>query len=187
MNVELIVDSTVDVPEHIRSRLTVVPLTIHFGQEEYLDGVTMDKHRFYERLVESDVLPTTSQASPAAFDREFRRVRRSGGSAVVLTIAAQLSGTYQSACIAAAEYDNIYVVDSGTAAIGAGHSGGVRPDLSGPGHGRRRAGPGPGAEAAGRVRPGPGGHPGVSEAGRPHLQNHRPGRGTAEHQAGADH
>lgn len=120
MNVELIVDSTVDVPEHIRSRLTVVPLTIHFGQEEYLDGVTMDKHRFYERLVESDVLPTTSQASPAAFDREFRRVRRSGGSAVVLTIAAQLSGTYQSACIAAAEYDNIYVVDSGTAAIGAG-------------------------------------------------------------------
>ena len=120
MNVELIVDSTVDVPEHIRSRLTVVPLTIHFGQEEYLDGVTMDKHRFYERLVESDVLPTTSQASPAAFDREFRRVRRSGGSAVVLTISAQLSGTYQSACIAAAEYDNIYVVDSGTAAIGAG-------------------------------------------------------------------
>ena len=120
MNVELIVDSTVDVPEHIRSRLTVVPLTIHFGQEEYLDGVTMDKHRFYERLVESDVLPTTSQASPAAFDREFRRVRRSGGSAVVLTISAGLSGTYQSACIAAAEYDNIYVVDSGTAAIGAG-------------------------------------------------------------------
>ena len=120
MNVELIVDSTVDVPEHIRSRLTVVPLTIHFGQEEYLDGVTMDKHRFYERLVESDVLPTTSQASPAAFDREFRRVRCSGGSAVVLTIAAGLSGTYQSACIAAAEYDNIYVVDSRSAAIGAG-------------------------------------------------------------------
>ena len=135
MNVELIVDSTVDVPEHIRSRLTVVPLTIHFGQEEYLDGVTMDKHRFYERLVESDVLPTTSQASPAAFDREFRDAKAQGdalrnkrkvvskeigGSAVVLTIAAQLSGTYQSACIAAAEYDNIYVVDSGTAAIGAG-------------------------------------------------------------------
>ena len=47
-------------------------------------------------------------------------MRRSGGSAVVLTISAQLSGTYQSACIAAAEYDNIYVVDSGTAAIGAG-------------------------------------------------------------------
>ena len=131
MNVELIVDSTVDVPEHIRSRLTVVPLTIHFGQEEYLDGVTLDKHRFYERLVESDVLPTTSQASPAAFDREFRRVRRSGGSAVVLTISAGLSGTYQSACIAAAEYDNIYVVDSGTAAIGAWENLSAMPDGNG--------------------------------------------------------
>lgn len=187
MNVELIVDSTVDVPEHIRSRLTVVPLTIHFGQEEYLDGVTMDKHRFYERLVESDVLPTTSQASPAAFDREFRRVRCSGGSAVVLTIAAGLSGTYQSACIAAAEYDNIYVVDSGTAAIGAGIL--AEYALACLDRGMDAAGlaRGPGAEAAGRVRPGPGGHPGVPEAGRPHLQNHRPGRRIAEHQAGADH
>ena len=120
MNVELIVDSTVDVPERVRSRLTVVPLTIHFGQEEFLDGVTMDRHRFYERLVESDVLPTTSQASPAAFDRELRRVRDSGSAAVVLTISSKLSGTYQSACIAAADYDNVYVVDSGTAAIGTG-------------------------------------------------------------------
>ena len=120
MNVELIVDSTVDVPERVRSRLTVVPLTIHFGQEEFLDGVTMDRHRFYERLVESDVLPTTSQASPAAFDQELRRVRDSGSAAVVLTISSKLSGTYQSACIAAADYDNVYVVDSGTAAIGTG-------------------------------------------------------------------
>ena len=83
MNVELIVDSTVDVPERVRSRLTVVPLTIHFGQEEFLDGVTMDRHRFYERLVESDVLPTTSQASPAAFDQELRRVRDSGSAAAM--------------------------------------------------------------------------------------------------------
>ena len=120
MNVELIVDSTVDVPERVRSRLTVVPLTIHFGQEEFLDGVTMDRHRFYERMVESDVLPTTSQVSPAAFDQELRRVRDSGSAAVVLTISSKLSGTYQSACIAAADYDNVYVVDSGTAAIGTG-------------------------------------------------------------------
>ena len=89
MNVELIVDSTMDVPERVRSRLTVVPLTIHFGQEEFLDGVTMDRPRFYERLVESDVLPTTSQASPAAFDRELRRVRDSGSAAVVLTISSK--------------------------------------------------------------------------------------------------
>lgn len=65
MNVEVIVDSTVDVPEDVRRQLTVVPLAIHFEDREFLDGVTLDKRRFYELLVESNVLPTTSQASPA--------------------------------------------------------------------------------------------------------------------------
>lgn len=120
MNVELIVDSTVDVPEHIRSRLTVVPLTIHFGQEEYLDGVTLDKHRFYERLVESDVLPTTSQATPAAFAEYLESVASAGDSAVVITLSSKLSGTYQSAVLAAEDYPNIYVVDSQSVAIGTG-------------------------------------------------------------------
>ena len=120
MSVQIIVDSTVDMPERMKDRFRIVPLTVHFGAEEFIDGVTIDKHRFYERLVESDELPTTSQASPAAFDAIFSDVASVGDSAVVVTIASKFSGTYQSACIAAAEYDNIYVVDSGTAAIGAG-------------------------------------------------------------------
>lgn len=120
MSVQIIVDSTVDMPERIKDRFRVVPLTVHFGDEEFIDGVTIDKQRFYERLVESDQLPTTSQATPAAFDKEYAAVRTAGDSAVVLTIASDFSGTYQSACIAAAEYDNIFVVDSRSAAIGAG-------------------------------------------------------------------
>ena len=116
----IIIDSTIDLPEQYRRQVHIVPLTIHFGTEELLDGVDIDRQRFYERLVESDVLPTTSQPSPDAFAQLFDQVEAAGDSAVVLTIAAGLSGTYQSACIAAAEYDNIYVVDSGTAAIGAG-------------------------------------------------------------------
>ena len=120
MSVQIIVDSTVDMPECIKDRFRVVPLTVHFGDEEFIDGVTIDKQRFYERLVESDQLPTTSQATPAAFDKEYAAVRAAGDSAVVLTIASDFSGTYQSACIAAAEYDNIFVVDSRSAAIGAG-------------------------------------------------------------------
>lgn len=107
-------------PERIKDRFRIVPLTVHFGDEEFIDGVTIDKQRFYERLVESDQLPTTSQATPAAFDKEYAAVRAAGDSAVVLTIASDFSGTYQSACIAAAEYDNIFVVDSRSAAIGAG-------------------------------------------------------------------
>ena len=120
MSVQIIVDSTVDMPKRIKDRFRIVPLTVHFGDEEFIDGVTIDKQRFYERLVESDQLPTTSQATPAAFDKEYAAVRAAGDSAVVLTIASDFSGTYQSACIAAAEYDNIFVVDSRSAAIGAG-------------------------------------------------------------------
>lgn len=120
MSVQIIVDSTVDMPERMKDRFRIVPLTVHFGAEEFIDGVTIDKHRFYERLVESDELPTTSQASPAAFDAIFSNVASVGDSAVVVTLASKFSGTYQSACIAAAEYDNIYVVDSKSAAIGSG-------------------------------------------------------------------
>ena len=120
MSVQIIVDSTVDMPERMKDRFRIVPLTVHFGAEEFIDGVTIDKHRFYERLVESDELPTTSQASPAAFDAIFSDVASVGDSAVVVTLASKFSGTYQSACIAAAEYDNIYVVDSKSAAIGSG-------------------------------------------------------------------
>ena len=120
MSVQIIVDSTVDMPERMKDRFRIVPLTVHFGAEEFIDGVTIDKHRFYERLVESDELPTTSQATPAAFDAIFSDVASVGDSAVVVTLASKFSGTYQSACIAAAEYDNIYVVDSKSAAIGSG-------------------------------------------------------------------
>ena len=70
MSVQIIVDSTVDMPERIKDRFRIVPLTVHFGDEEFIDGVTIDKQCFYERLVESDQLPTTSQATPAAFDKE---------------------------------------------------------------------------------------------------------------------
>lgn len=120
MNVQIIVDSTVDMPERMKDRFRIVPLTVHFGAEEFIDGVTIDKHRFYELLVERNELPTTSQASPAAFDAILSDVASVGDSAVVVTLASKFSGTYQSACIAAAEYDNIYVVDSKSAAIGSG-------------------------------------------------------------------
>lgn len=120
MKVHLIVDSTADVSEAIRPRLTVVPLTVHFGSEEYIDGVTISKQAFYEKLIESDVLPSTSQATPAAFAEVFADIAERGESAVVLTISSRLSGTCQSAMIAAADYPGIYVVDSQSAATGTG-------------------------------------------------------------------
>lgn len=120
MSVRIIVDSSTDVGEQYRSQIEVVPLTLHFGDQEYFDGVTIDKQEFYRKLVESDVLPTTSQATPAMFDSVFREVAAAGDSAVVICLSSKLSGTYQSACIAAEDYENIYVVDSLSVAIGTG-------------------------------------------------------------------
>lgn len=119
MNTRIIVDSTTDLMPEFKSRVSVVPLTVHFGDEEYIDGVTIDHKSFYEKLVETDVHPTTSQATPAAFMAEYEKVRAAGDSAVVITLSAKLSGTYQSAVIAAADFETIYVVDSASVTIGA--------------------------------------------------------------------
>lgn len=120
MSIKIIVDSTADLIPEIKQRVDIVPLTLRFGNEEFIDGVTIDHKMFYEKLVESDVIPTTSQATPAAFVPHFDKIKENGDSAVVITLSSKLSGTYQSAVIAAEDYDNIYVVDSTSVAIGAG-------------------------------------------------------------------
>lgn len=120
MNVRIMVDSTADMIPEFAQQVTVIPLTILFGEEAYVDGVTLTHEQFYEKLVESDVMPTTSQASPAAFEDYFAAAREKGEEVVVITVSAKLSGTYQSAMIAANDYDNVYVVDSHSVAIGAG-------------------------------------------------------------------
>lgn len=120
MKTRIIIDSTADLSAELKSKVAVVPLTVHFGDEEYLDGVTIDHKAFYEKLIESDQLPTTSQATPDSFINKFEKVKEAGDSAVVITISSKLSGTYQSATIAAEDFENIYIVDSGSAAIGSG-------------------------------------------------------------------
>ena len=119
MAIRIIVGSTADVTPAVRSRVDVVPLTIHFGETEYIDGVTIDSKTFYEMLVESDVLPTTSQATPFAFEKAFRTAVEAGDEVVCITCTSKLSGTYQSAVIAAEEFPGkVHVVDSRSIAIG---------------------------------------------------------------------
>ncbi len=120
MKTRIILDSTADLMPEFKSRVHVVPLTVNFGTEEYIDGVTIDHKTFYEKLIESDVLPTTSQATPDAFMKEFQKAKEAGEAAVVITLASKFSGTCQSAMIAAADYENIYIVDSASAAMGSG-------------------------------------------------------------------
>lgn len=120
MSVRIIIDSTADMMPAVRARCLVVPLTVHFGEEEYIDGITINHKQFYEKLVETDVMPSTSQANPEAFAKVYEQVRAAGDSAVVLALASKLSGTCQSAVIAASDYEEIFVVDSESAAIGSG-------------------------------------------------------------------
>lgn len=120
MSVKIIIDSTTDLIKEVKDKVEVVPLTLRFSEEEFIDGVTIDHKMFYEKLIESDVIPTTSQAAPSAFIPYFDKVKEDGDSAVVIAVSSKLSGTYQSACIASDGYDNIHIVDSGNVAIGAG-------------------------------------------------------------------
>ncbi len=120
MNVRIVVDSTSDMTQGVMDRLTVVPLTIAFGDEVYQDGVTISHRQFYEKLIESDVLPKTSQPSPEAFMKVYEAAKQAGEEIVVITVSSKLSGTFQSATIAAEEYDNVFIVDSRNVAIGAG-------------------------------------------------------------------
>ena len=120
MRTRIIIDSTTDLAPELKGQVEIVPLSVCFGNEEYIDGITITHEEFYNKLIESDVLPTTSQATPAAFEKVFAEVAAAGDSAVVITVASQLSGTCQSARIAAEDYDNIYVVDSGSVTMGAG-------------------------------------------------------------------
>lgn len=121
MAVRFVVDSASDILAEQARELGVlhVPIKVLFGEREYLDGVDLSHQRFYELLVESDVLPTTSQASPADFADAYEQALAGGDDVVVITVSGLLSGTYQSAAIAAADYEGrVFVVDSRSVAVG---------------------------------------------------------------------
>ena len=121
MGVRIILDSTANFSKDLKEKFTIVPLTVNFGEESYADGVEIDNDTFYRKLVTSDVMPTTSQPTPAAFAQVFENIVNEGDEAVVITISSKLSGTYQSATIAAEDFGGkVFVVDGYTVAIGTG-------------------------------------------------------------------
>lgn len=119
MSIKIVLDSTTDLVPELAGKFEVVPLTVNFGEEEFIDGVTITKEEFYAKLIESDVVPTTSQAAPEAFEKVFKKIVENGDEAIAITLASKLSGTYQSACIAASEFPGkIRVIDGKSVAIG---------------------------------------------------------------------
>lgn len=115
MNVHIITDSSSDLVNPDRGDITVLPMKINFDDAEYLDGVNLTHKEFFEKLIECDTLPVTSQIPPYEFEKAIRKVTEAGDSAIIIT----LSGTYQSACIAAKEFEGkAFVVDSENATVG---------------------------------------------------------------------
>ena len=124
--VQIISDSGSDIlmEEAVKNDLVILPLKVNFGGVEYLDGKTISHKEFYEKLIETDVLPTTSQVPPAEYEEAFRSSMAEGKEILCITLSSKLSGCYQSACIAREDVledfpeARIFVVDSENACLG---------------------------------------------------------------------
>ncbi len=120
MSVRIITDSASDMSPSEHPALAVLPLSVTFGTDVYMDGIDIDHQRFYEMLVERDELPKTGQVNPYTFSQAIAKVREAGDEAVIITVGAKLSGTNQSARTALAEAPggDVFVVDSNNVTLG---------------------------------------------------------------------
>ena len=122
--IKIITDSTLDLPvELIREKnIEVLPLLINFGEESYLDGVEITTKEMIDKINATGILPTTAQVTPNRFEETFKKYLDEGYKIVVLTLSSDMSGTYQSACIAKEmlESDDIVVIDSRNVTSGLG-------------------------------------------------------------------
>ena len=120
MRVRIITDSACDIPPEQAAALGVeiLPITVSFGGEDYRDGVDLTSRQFFEKLVESDALPHTCQITPFQYGEAFRAVAEAGDEAVCLTLSGKLSGGWNSAVMAAADWPCVTVVDSLNVSIG---------------------------------------------------------------------
>lgn len=122
--IRIITDSTCDLSPARQKELgvEVAPLSVHFGEETYRDGVDLTNEAFYDKLRAAEELPKTSQVNPDEFALRFRGHVDNGDEVVGIFISSLLSGTYQSAAIAAdmVDEDKVHVVDSGTVTFALG-------------------------------------------------------------------
>lgn len=119
--VKILIDSGCDVEEAQAKEMdvTVLPISVRFGNEEYLDGFTLSHEQFFEKLIESSDLPQTSQINQFAFEEKFSELTADGSEVVCITLSSRLSGTHANAVKAAKKFaGKVFVVDSLNACIG---------------------------------------------------------------------
>lgn len=121
MAVKFIVDSASDIlpEEALDMGITRISMKVSFGTEEYADGIDLNHAQFYEKLSQAEELPRTSQITPIEFSDAYESVLGEEDELVVITMSGKLSGTYQSAMLAAQDYEGrVFVVDSENATLG---------------------------------------------------------------------
>lgn len=119
--IKILVDSACDLEQSDAEALGVslLPLQIRFGEEEFLDGVTLSHRAFFEKLIETNTLPQTSQINEYRFEEAFSELTEDGSEVVAITLSSKLSGTHASAVKAAKKFGGkVHVVDSLNACIG---------------------------------------------------------------------
>lgn len=119
--IKLMIDSAADISkqEADEKGIIMIPMLITIGEEEFYDGVNLSPQGFWEKLIESDVLPKTSLINTFRFEEAFEKHTRNGDELIVITISSKLSGTYESARQAAEKFPGkVYVVDSLNACVG---------------------------------------------------------------------
>ncbi len=115
--IRIVTDSSCDLPERLieQHRIAVVPLTIRFGPEEFVDREELTNKDFWERLTTGVATPETAAPSVGRFDSVFRRLAEEGASGIVtICISSEISATHQSAVLAAEAFDAVpvRVIDS---------------------------------------------------------------------------
>ncbi len=119
--IKLLVDSAsdIDLTEARDLGIELIPMLITIGEKEYSDGVDLSHKEFFEKLIESDELPQTSQINECRFDERFSALTANGDDVIAIVLSSKLSGTYDCACRAAQKYDGkVRVVDSLNASAG---------------------------------------------------------------------
>lgn len=121
MAVKLVVDSASDISKKEAEELGIhmISMSILFGDRTYMDGVDLSGKDFFEKLIESDELPTTSQINMFQFEECFSELTADGSDVVAITLSSKLSGTYAGAVSAAGSFPGkVFVVDSLNASLG---------------------------------------------------------------------
>ena len=99
-----------------KMNITCIPMSVSFGNETYLENISITKNEFFERIAADKNFPKTSQPSPGMFEKVFRQAEENGDEVVYIPLSSGISGDYQTAVMVkdSIGYDKIYIVDSWT-------------------------------------------------------------------------